>query len=94
VGCADRTGTTPTGINCDFEDADSGKTVTLELVDTEWELTVYGAITGEKLGSSTLTGSATDCPFVAAFQKGDKQYFNDPSEDDYVNALKSLVAPS
>jgi hypothetical protein len=93
VACSRRTAATPNGTMCDFTLNDGG-TVTLELTDTVYELTVYGAATGDQVGEpTTLEAATTECPYFASFREGDTRYLNSPSEDQYVNALKDLVAP-
>jgi hypothetical protein len=92
VGCLDRTETTPTGIQCDFED--EGVTTTLELVDADYDLTIYAATSGESIGTTAITASEDECPFIATFQDGDTEFVASPSDDDIVNALKEFVAPS
>ncbi len=92
VGCLDRTGTTPTGIQCDFED--EGVTTTLELVDADYDLTIYAATSGESIGTKSITATEDECPFIATFQDGDTEFVASPSDDDIVNALKEFVAPS
>jgi hypothetical protein len=93
VACSRRTAATPNGTMCDFT-LNEGGTVTLELTDTVYELTVYAAATGEQVGEpKTLEASDTECPMFASFQEGDTQYLNTPTEDQYVNALKESVAP-
>jgi hypothetical protein len=93
VACARRTATTATGISCEFN-LSSGEEISLELTDTVYELSVYEATTGEQVGETqTIEASATECPFSAVFREGDTQVFNDPTDDQYVNALKEFVAP-
>lgn len=91
VACSDRVKESPTGIKCDFDD-DANKTQ-LELVDADYELKVYAAATGELKHEQTLHARSTKCPFIATFKKGDTTFVNQPSDDDYINALKPLVAP-
>lgn len=91
IACSDRTTETPTGVKCEFES--DGKKVELELVDADYELTVYAATTGEVKHQQTLEARNTECPYVAAFKKGDTTFVNQPSDDDYIAALKPVVAP-
>ena len=94
VGCAIRTDARPNGTPCEFEGDDGDEPITLELVDTTYELTIYRATTGEAVGEpQTLEAVSTDCPFVASIGEGDTQYFNDPTEEQYVDALKETVNP-
>lgn len=91
VACSDRVKTTPTGNKCEFED--DGKKVNLELVDSTWEFKVYEATTGKQVGATaTLEAKSGDCPYIAAFRKGDTTYVVEPSDDDYINVLKEFVA--
>lgn len=92
VGCAQVAGTTPTGIQCDLE-LDDGGTVTLELVDVTYELTVYGAATGEVVGTETIEASDTECPFFVFIDEGQTEYHNTPDADQYTAALTSYVTP-
>lgn len=95
VACSRRTKATPNGTKCDFTSNDSGTTITLELTDTVYNLTVYAAATGQQVGEPmTLEASDTECPFFASFKEGDTQFLNDPTEDQYINALKGIVAPA
>jgi hypothetical protein len=91
IGCADRIKETPTGKKCEFEN--KGKKTTLELVDSTYELKVYAATTGKELQSTVIEAKDPDCPYLATFQEGDTTYVNEPSDDDYTNAVKPLVAP-
>lgn len=91
VACSDRVKEIPTGIKCDFED--DGEKIQLELVDADYELKVYAATTGELKQEQTLQARNTECPFIATFKKGDTTFVNEPSDDDYINALKPVVAP-
>jgi hypothetical protein len=94
VACSRRVEATPTGIMCDFEGDDGSSPSTLELTDSVHELTVYAAATGEQVGESQrLEASGTDCPMIAFIGEGDTKYLNDPTEDQYINALKALVSP-
>lgn len=55
---------------------------------------MYAAATGEQVGEpQTLEASTTECPFFATFKEGDTHFLNDPTADQYVNALKGIVAP-
>jgi hypothetical protein len=91
VACGVRVEETPTGTTCDFDD--DGDTVTLELIDTVIELTVYEAATGTELGSTTLEASSTECPFFVTFDPDDLRYFNEPTDDQYISALAPFVEP-
>jgi hypothetical protein len=91
LACSNRTEERPTGTMCDFENDDD--TVTLELVDASYELVVYAAKTGEEVQRSTLEATSDGCPFIATFQEGDTAYVVEPEDDQYVNALKGVVAP-
>jgi hypothetical protein len=94
VACSRRTELTPTGTKCDFGGNDGSAPITLELADTVYELTVYAAATGDQVGEpQSLEGSTTECPMFATFREGDTQYLINPSEDQYLNALKGFVAP-
>ncbi len=92
VGCLDRTETTPTGIDCEFDD--DGTTITLELVDASYDLTVYAAATAEVVGTKSITAAETECPFIVSTEDGDTEHVATPSDDDIVNALKEFVAPA
>jgi hypothetical protein len=93
IACSRRTAATPNGTMCDFTLNDGG-TVTLELTDTVYELTLYAATSGEQVGQpKTLEASDTECPMFASFKEGDTRYLNTPTEDQYVTALKEFVAP-
>lgn len=92
VGCAQVAGTSATGIQCDLE-LDDGSIATLELVDVTYELTVYGAATGEVVGTDTIEASDTDCPFFVFIDEGQTEYYNTPDADQYTAALESYVTP-
>jgi hypothetical protein len=93
VACSDRTTESPTGVMCTFE-GDKGEPATkLELVDATYELKVYAATTGELKHTATLEAKNSECPFIATFEKGDKTFVNEPSDDDYIGALKPVVTP-
>lgn len=91
VACSDRVKELPTGIKCDFDD--DGKKIQLELVDADYELKVYAAATGELKHEQMLQARSSECPFIATFRKGDTTFVDEPSDDDYINALKPVVAP-
>jgi hypothetical protein len=91
VACSDLVKETPTGKHCEFDD--KGAKTDLEMVDATYEVKVYTASTGKELGRSTLEAKGTDCPYIAVFKKGDTKYVRQPSDDDYINALKAHVAP-
>ena len=90
VACAQVETTEANGTSCDLEGED-GETVTLDLVDVTYSLAVYEATTGEEVGSDTLEAASTDCPTFVFVDEGQTDYFNTPSEDDYINALKPYV---
>ncbi len=92
VACAALLEETPTGIECEFE-ADDG-TVTLELVNTTYEVTVYEAATADVVLTATVATDTTDCPFVASITEGDTQELIRPLPDDYTNAVKDAVVPA
>ena len=69
----------------------AGETVTLDLVDVTYELTVYEATPGEEVGSETLEAASTDCPSFVFVDEGQTEYYNSPDETDYTNALKPYV---
>ena len=55
---------------------------------------MFAAATGEQVGETQrLEASTTECPYFATFKEGDTQFLNDPTEDQYVRALKGTVAP-
>ena len=91
IACNDRVKEIPTGVICDFED--DGEAIKLELVDADYDLKVYAANTGELKHEARLEARDKECPFIAAFQKGDKTYVNEPTDDQLINALKSVVTP-
>ncbi len=93
IGCSLRTGTTPTGIMCEFEVDDGAAVTSLELVDVTFKLTVREATTGAAIGTETIEASDTDCPFFVSIDEGDTQTFNTPTEDQYINAMKPYVTP-
>ena len=91
VGCLQRTEETANGTECEFDD--DGDTVTLELVDTVHELTIYEAVTGDEVASTTLEAASTECPFFVSFDPDDLRYFNEPSDDDLIAALAPTIEP-
>ena len=90
VACAQVESTEANGTSCDLE-GDDGETITLDLVDVTYSFTVYEATTGEEVGTDTLEAASTDCPTFVFVDEGQTEYFNTPSEDDYINALKPYV---
>ena len=93
VACSDRTTEAPTGVVCTFDGDKDEEGAKLELVDATYEVKVYAATTGELVHSATLEAKNTECPFIATFKKGDKTFVNEPSDDDYIGALKAVVTP-
>lgn len=92
IACSQKTATTPTGIMCDLE-MDDDSTVTLEVVDQTFVLTIREATTGNAIGTERIEATDAECPFFVFIDEGDTQYFNTPDEDQYINALKPYVAP-
>jgi len=92
IACAVRSATTPTGILCDLED-DDGSVTTLELVDVTYDMKILEATTGAAVATETVEAADTDCPFFVFVDEGDTQYFNAPTEDQYINAVKPYVMP-
>lgn len=92
VACAVVAKTTPNGVTCDFED-DDGSTITLDLVDTTYEMTVHAATTGAVLGTEVIEAVDTECPFVAFIDEGQTEYVNTPDAEQYTNALRPYVMP-
>ncbi len=92
IACSVRTGTTPTGIMCDLE-MDDESIVTLEVVDVTFELTVHEATTGNVVGSDTIEAVDPTCPSFVFIDEGETQYFNAPTEEQYINAMKPYVTP-
>ena len=90
IACSVVGSTEANGTSCDLE-GDDGETVTLDLVDVTYELTVYEATTGEEVGSETLEAASTDCPSFVFVDEGQTEYYNSPDETDYTNALKPYV---
>ncbi len=91
VACSDRVQEIPTGVICDFDD--DGANVKLELVDAVYDLKIYAATTGAVVHEQRLEAHTTECPYIATFKKGDKTFVDLPSDDEYIAALKSVVAP-
>lgn len=91
VGCLQRTDETANGTTCEFDD--DGDVVTLELVDTVHELTLYAAATGEEVATTTLESASTECPFFATFDPEDLRFFNEPSDDELIAALAPTIEP-
>ena len=92
IACNDRVNEIPTGVVCDFED--DGEQIKLELVDADYELKVYAASTGELKHEARIEARNKECPFIAAFEKGDKTFVNEPTDDQLINALKPVVTPA
>jgi hypothetical protein len=92
VACLDRTATAPTGTQCEFDN--NGTKITLELTNATYELKVFGAVTGEAVGNTSITTTETECPFIAVFREGDTQHIASLSDDDLTNALKPYVTPA
>jgi hypothetical protein len=90
IACADRVKETPTGKQCEFDD--KGTKTKLELVNSTYQLTVYTATTGKSVKTETLETKTTECPYFATFKKGDTTWVDTPSDDQYIAALKSVVA--
>jgi hypothetical protein len=92
IACIDRTGTTPTGMNCNFDN--DGKQVTLALVDATYDVWLYAASSGAKLGDVSLDAKTSECAYVAAFHDGDTRYVISLTDDDVTNAVKPYVTPA
>ncbi len=92
IACSQRAATSPTGIMCDLE-GDDGSVSTLEMVDVTFEITMREATTGTAIGTETVEAIKADCPSFVFVHDEDTQYFNTPTEDQYINAVKAYVAP-
>jgi hypothetical protein len=92
IACGDRVKETPTGKKCEFENKEKGTKKTLELVNSTTELKVYAATTGKVVKTEMIETHEDECPMFATYQDGDTTYVETPSEDQYTNALKSVVA--
>jgi hypothetical protein len=90
VACASQVEATPNGTECELDS--DGETVTLELVDTAYELAIFEAATGAAVGAPvTLEASSTECPLFVLLEEGEDTYENEPSDDDYIAALRDAV---
>lgn len=76
---------------CEF-DPDEGETegYVLETYDTTYEVSLYGAKSGELLDSTTFDLAGDDCPMVHFFTEGE---YTDSSSADYTQALIDFVKP-
>jgi hypothetical protein len=92
VACVHRTATVATGVQCNFDN--DGKTVTLGLADASYDVTIYAATTGQKLGATAVDAKTSDCPYVAVFREGETQYVSSLTDDDLTNAVKPYVMPA
>lgn len=91
VACSVITARTPNGVSCDLQGDD--ETITLDLVDASYELSVHAATTGELIGTEVIKAETTDCPTFVFIEPGETEYLNSPTEDQYVNALRPYVSP-
>ena len=92
IACNDRVKEIPTGIICEFED--DGEQIKLELVDADYQLKVYAASTGELKHETPIEARDKECPYIAAFEKGDTTFVHQPTDDQLINALKPVVTPA
>ena len=92
VACLDRVKEIPTGVICELED--DGKQVKLELVDADFQMKVYAAMTGELKHEQPIEARNRECPFLATYEEGDTTYVNEPTDDQLINALKGVVTPA
>lgn len=93
IACSDRVKEAPTGKKCEFG-KDGEEKATLELVNATYEVKVYSATTGKQVGeTATIEATEDECPFIATYKKGDTTFVDEPSDDEYINALKGIVAP-
>jgi len=92
VGCIDRVKEIPTGTICEFED--DGEQTKLELVNGDYMVKVYAASSGELKHEQAIEVRETECPSFVAYQKGDKTWVAEPSDDQLINALKPVVTPA
>jgi hypothetical protein len=91
IACIDRTATSPAGIDCNFDS--DGTPVTLALVNATYDVTLYVATTGAKLGDVSVDAKTSECPYVAAYRDGDTQYVTALTDDEVTNAVKPYVMP-
>ncbi len=92
IACGDRVKETPSGKQCEFENKSKGTKTKLELVNSTTELKIYAATTGKLVKTEMIETKVTECPYFATYQDGDTTYVETPTEDQYTNALKSVVA--
>lgn len=80
---------------CEFEGDDGAPPTVLEKTDTTYELTVYAANNGTVVSAAqTLVAPPADCPMFLFIGEGDTKWFNKPTDEQYINALKGLVNPA
>ncbi len=81
---------------CEFEDRDTGETLTLETFDAAYDVALYVAQTGELLlETSTELVPYGDCPFIASFVEGESTAVDHASPGpvltEQLNAIVNLV---
>ncbi|MFH8885590.1 hypothetical protein [Streptomyces californicus] len=85
VACTEHTDAGEEVATCDFTSESVG------MRSATVEITVYEARTGDQVGESVeLVGKDTSCPAMVTF-KGDLDLYTIPTEDQYVEALRTAV---
>ena len=92
VGCAKADESTITdGQKCEYTSSSAGK-VTVDYKALKYELTLYEAKTGKKIGESTMIDAPADtCPTVLLYDAETKTAYASPDEDALEAALDAFV---
>lgn len=90
VGCFDRKSELASPKNCSLQDSNK-KTVNIPLVPVTYTLTIYEAKSGKKVATKEVSGPATSCPFIAAYNPSNPKLYGDPDSAGTQTAVTEFV---
>lgn len=95
VACAVRTADELARTCEGYEDEEAGTSGTVRWHTATYELTVYAALSGEALGSTTLEAGDDTCPSLATFDEGQTEIdvYASPSDDEVTSYLETFLRP-
>ncbi|MDF0530275.1 hypothetical protein P0W64_17560 [Tsukamurella sp. 8F] len=77
-------------MTCEFDD--NGSKVTADYYSTRYDVTVYEAKTGRKVGrAGTVDATASSCPIFASFSRNDRRFTATASDNDVQRLLAAFT---
>jgi len=92
IACLDVESSEPSGATCDFED-DAGTVTSLAVLNVTYTLSVHEARTGDEVGTASIdvAGADVTCPIVMSIDEGQTTMLPDPSTEDVIAELDSIL---